>query len=152
MKRYHAAEKPDFLSPSFDWLRMRSSFINALHLMVSLSNHGQRPFSASCYKSISAESTFEGMPMNISRLLTAVAASLAMLATATLGTAAEAKTGKTYHRTAMKRQGSCPLHRTSEGELVDCNGWRLRPGGWDNTCFNLDYLPSQFACSSRGRR
>ncbi len=43
----------------------------------------------------------------------------------------------------------CPLHRTLEGELADCQGWRQRGGliGWDNTCFRLDYLPSEFACS-----
>jgi hypothetical protein len=46
------------------------------------------------------------------------------------------------------------LHRTAEGELVDCRGWRKRDTviGWDNSCFGLDYLPSMYACSARGRR
>lgn len=45
----------------------------------------------------------------------------------------------------------CPLHETLGGEIVDCHGWRLRSNakGWDSSCFNLDYLPSQFACSAR---
>ncbi len=63
---------------------------------------------------------------------------------------ADAKT-KTHRRHFVKTRAVCP-RRTAEGEVVDCNGWRLRPGGWDNTCFNLDYLPSQFACSARSRR
>ncbi len=30
--------------------------------------------------------------------------------------------------------------------------WRWRDNyGWDNTCFNLPYLSSEFACSSHGR-
>jgi len=31
---------------------------------------------------------------------------------------------------------------------VDRGGWRLRSNaiGWDNTCFDLGYLPSEFAC------
>ncbi len=30
-------------------------------------------------------------------------------------------------------------------------GWRHRSNarGWDNTCFNLPWLPSEFACSAR---
>jgi hypothetical protein len=47
----------------------------------------------------------------------------------------------------------CPVHRIASGELVDCHGWRLGNGiGWDNSCLNLDYLPSMFACGGRGRR
>ena len=60
---------------------------------------------------------------------------------------------KTHHRHFAKRSLDCPVHRTADGELADCQGWRLRPGiGWDNSCFNLDYLPSQFACSGKGHR
>jgi hypothetical protein len=39
------------------------------------------------------------------------------------------------------------IRRSANGELIDRNGWRLRNGEWDNTCHNLSYLPSQFACS-----
>jgi hypothetical protein len=41
-----------------------------------------------------------------------------------------------------------PLRRIVGGDYVDRKGWRYRPGfGWDNTCFHLDYLASQFACN-----
>jgi hypothetical protein len=39
---------------------------------------------------------------------------------------------------------------TWQGELVDKAGWRLREGGWDNTCFSMPWLPSQYACSAKG--
>jgi len=56
---------------------------------------------------------------------------------------------KTHHGYIIQRASGCPLHRTARGELVDCQGWRLRHNatGWDNTCFRgLDYLPSMYAC------
>ncbi len=58
----------------------------------------------------------------------------------------------THHRYFAREANSCPLHWTAGGTLVDCHGWRKRDNviGWDNTCFNLNYLPSQFACSSSG--
>lgn len=45
----------------------------------------------------------------------------------------------------------CPVHRNAFGDLIDCRGWRFRKTayGWDNGCFYLDYLPSQFACGAR---
>ena len=56
------------------------------------------------------------------------------------------------HRHPAKTLGGCPVHRNAEGDLVDCRGWRYRSNaiGWDNTCFNLDYLPSAYACSPGG--
>lgn len=92
--------------------------------------------------------------MTSNRMLIAVAASFAMFAVSAGETAAVAKSKtKTYHRYAAQRQAGCPLHRAVDGDLVDCHGWRLRDNaiGWDNSCFNLDYLPSQFACSGRRR-
>jgi hypothetical protein len=61
---------------------------------------------------------------------------------------------KRHHRHFARKPVSCPVHRNAEGELVDCQGWRKRDIviGWDNSCFNLDYLPSMYACSARGRR
>ncbi len=89
--------------------------------------------------------------MSISNRLAVLTASAAIITAQLLGHAAEAKP-KTHHQHFATRSVSCPVRRTAEGELVDCHGWRLRPGitGWDNTCFNLDYLPSQYACSSNG--
>ncbi len=61
---------------------------------------------------------------------------------------------RVYHRHYAENPSGCPLHRTALGELVDCQGWRLRDNaiGWDNSCFNLDYLPSMYACGSSGGR
>jgi len=87
--------------------------------------------------------------MKKSRILTSAASLLAVLALSV--SAAEAKT-KTFHRYVAKAHNRCPVHVTVNGDIVDCNGWRLRPTGWDNTCLNLDYLPSMYACSSSGRR
>jgi len=94
--------------------------------------------------------------MSSRKILILLAATIAMLA-APLADTAEAKTkaykgyaGQRYARTGS--QSNCPLRRTVNGDIVDCNGWRLRPSGWDNTCLNLDYLPSMYACSSPGRR
>ena len=58
-----------------------------------------------------------------------------------------------YGRYYAQRTAACPVRQLPGGDLVDCHGWRQRNTavGWDNTCLNLDYLPSQFACSS-GRR
>lgn len=86
-------------------------------------------------------------------MLITAAATFAMFAAPMGGTAAIAKT-KTYQRYAYQRYaGDCPLRRTVTGAIVDCHGWRLRDNaiGWDNTCLNLDYLPSMYACSNRGR-
>jgi len=67
--------------------------------------------------------------------------------------AAEARTAnRIHHRRPIDLVG-CPVHKNPFGELVDCRGWRFRDNaiGWDNSCFCLDYLPSQFACSSINR-
>ncbi len=95
--------------------------------------------------------------MNTGRMLTLAAATIALLAASQLAPdSAEAKSkaykGYAGQRYARGGQHNCPLRRTVNGDIVDCNGWRLRPSGWDNTCLNLDYLPSMYACSSPGRR
>jgi hypothetical protein len=58
----------------------------------------------------------------------------------------------THHKFFAREEARCPLHRNVYGELVSCDGWRLGSTaiGWDNSCLNLDYLPSQFACSGNG--
>ncbi len=90
--------------------------------------------------------------MNRNRILTATAAIIAMLTVSMAGAAAEAKTN-TRHRYVAKSQNTCPLRRTVNGDIVDCHGWRLRSNatGWDNSCLNLDYLPSMYACGSSRR-
>ncbi len=83
-----------------------------------------------------------------------VAACAALLTVPMLGTAAEARTkGHRRHHVqtvAHHHHHSTPrdLWTTFEGERVDRAGWRLRANGWDNSCFNLPYLSSQFACTS----
>ncbi len=92
--------------------------------------------------------------MKTERMLILAAAAMFLAAQLASG-AAEAKTKahKTYagQRHARVEQNNCPVRRTVNGDLVDCNGWRLRPTGWDNSCLNLDYLPSMYACSSSRR-
>jgi hypothetical protein len=92
------------------------------------------------------------MAMNRKSVALTISA-LAMLAASTLGAEAEAKSKK-HHRHFVNRDRGCPVRVIADGSLVDCNGWRKWSGviGWDNTCLNLDYLPSQYACSGRGSR
>ncbi|MGO9174473.1 MAG: hypothetical protein ACLP7P_21260 [Rhodomicrobium sp.] len=90
--------------------------------------------------------------MSENNKLAALIASCAMLAV-TAAASAEPRTQvrhRAYHRHHPVRSAGCQLHRNPEGELVDCQGWRHRDNaiGWDNTCFNLDYLPSMYACGS----
>ncbi len=70
------------------------------------------------------------------------------------GTAAAAKPKAASHHVARHPMHYAAPHghlrASPDGDLVDEHGWRLRNGTWDNTCFNLIYLPSQFACSSNG--
>ena len=88
---------------------------------------------------------------------TAVLAACMLLAAPASPDAAKLK-GKKHYWIAHRHQPvwfrGCPVHRNAEGDLIDCQGWRYRDNaaGWDNTCFNLDYLPSMFACSSGGSR
>jgi hypothetical protein len=88
--------------------------------------------------------------MKIGRFGAAVAC-IALVAAPGLSSADEMKS---RHRHVAPKSVYCPVHRNAEGELVDCQGWRKRANatGWDNSCFNLSYLPSMYACSARGRR
>ena len=89
--------------------------------------------------------------MNTASKFVSLAAAFVLIAAPMAPASAEGQS-KPHHRHAGKKAGGCPTHKSVDGDLVDCHGWRLREGSWDNSCFNLDYLPSQFACSSRGRR
>jgi hypothetical protein len=94
--------------------------------------------------------------MSISKKAVAVAAGFALLSTSFSGASAEAEAKtKTHHHRHVVRKSAQPSpasRRSVDGDLVDNEGWRLRDGTWDNSCFNLAYLPSEFACSARGRR
>src|SRR5271166_6425333 len=69
------------------------------------------------------------------------------------------QTAKKHHRHIARwsdqppaQPRGCPVRQLADGSPVDCHGWRKWSGyiGWDNRCFNLDYLPSQFACGTNG--
>jgi hypothetical protein len=93
--------------------------------------------------------------VNISNRLVAFSVTLAVLAALLIGVVAEAKPKvKPHYRHFVNEPRGCPVRQLADGSLVDCQGWRKWSGsvGWDNTCFNLDYLPSEFACGSKGSR
>ncbi len=78
--------------------------------------------------------------------LAALIACAAMLAAAFPGTA---KAGTAHHRHYLHRTFHRPI--TPYWRPGTTAGWRYRNNyGWDNTCFNLPWLPSEFACSSHG--
>ncbi|MFY9640777.1 MAG: hypothetical protein WA384_09320 [Rhodomicrobium sp.] len=83
-----------------------------------------------------------------------IAAFAACLAMFSAPLAAQAQSSHKHYRHSIRHAAGCPVHRIADGSLVDCRGWRLWSGslGWDNSCFHLDYLPSEFACSASGGR
>lgn len=89
--------------------------------------------------------------MTVNRKLAALM--IGVLAASMFRAEAETRTNA-HHRHLLKMQHGCPVREIADGSLVDCHGWRKWSGsiGWDNTCLNLDYLPSEFACSPKGRR
>ncbi len=96
----------------------------------------------------------KGDAMSVNGKLVALTGAFALLAAPLFGAAAETGS-KTHHRHFLNKARGCPVRQIADGSLVDCRGWRKWSGsiGWDNTCFDLDYLPSEFACSSsRGGR
>jgi hypothetical protein len=86
--------------------------------------------------------------MNACNKLTAFAIVFAMVAAPLFGAAAETETRtKAHSRYYAYRQPQPYVRRSPDGALIDSNGWRLRDGHWDNTCFRtLDYMPSMWAC------
>jgi hypothetical protein len=78
----------------------------------------------------------------------ALAATLAVFATPLVDAAAQTRT---HHRHYGYRPSYRPVptgYRNYSGGY-GYNGWRRRDNarGWDNTCINAPWLPSQFACS-----
>jgi hypothetical protein len=89
--------------------------------------------------------------MNANNRLLVFTAAFALLVVPPSAALVDAKS-KGYYRHYVRKHGYLPARRAVDGSLVDREGWRLRPGyGWDNTCFHLDYLDSQFACSNNRR-
>ena len=67
----------------------------------------------------------------------------------------EAKAQTRNHTLKRYSAYRAPHYAPSSGRLTDgdwrAGGWRYRPTarGWDNTCVNVPWLPSQFACSAK---
>ncbi len=98
--------------------------------------------------------------MGANKKLIALASAFAILSATMLSAAADARSANGY-----RYYGDRPVYRgryagyypypagypyyVAPGWRPD--GWRYRSNakGWDNTCFNLPYLPSQFACDAR---
>lgn len=81
----------------------------------------------------------------------ALAAALAMLVTPVVGAAAQTRT---YHRHYAYRPAYRPLaagYWNYPGYYAGTYGWRHRSNarGWDNTCIDAPWLPSEFACSAK---
>ena len=82
--------------------------------------------------------------------IAALAAAFAMIATPTVDASAQSR------KPAYKGYaGYKPLHPLPNGywQCANCypGGWRYRDTarGWDNTCVNVPWLPSAFACSAK---
>jgi hypothetical protein len=89
--------------------------------------------------------------MSVNSKLAALVAVLTLLAVCLQPALAGAKhkVYRTYYyqQPLATREYAPYLRRIVGGDYVDREGWRYRPGfGWDNTCFRLDYLDSQYAC------
>jgi hypothetical protein len=73
----------------------------------------------------------------------------AIIAAALLGVAFSLTSAQA--QTAVNQNGgrvaAADLSRSHVASPIDRDGWRLRNGNWDNTCFNLPYLSSMSACS-----
>jgi hypothetical protein len=98
--------------------------------------------------------------MGANMKLVALASALAIASTPMLSAAADAaKSYRYYGERPVYRGGRYagyyPYPAGYAPFYVDPawrpDGWRYRSNarGWDNTCLNLPWLPSQFACSSR---
>jgi hypothetical protein len=92
------------------------------------------------------------MPVTANTTLVTLAISGFAMFAVPLGATAQPSTAP-HHGHPLEAARGCPVRQLADGSLVDCHGWRKWWGsfGWDNTCLNLDYLPSQFACSFTAR-
>jgi hypothetical protein len=72
-------------------------------------------------------------------------AGFVMLTAPLLAVEADAKT-KLHHRHYVSRRLHHPVLVTNK---IAGNGWRRRSRGWDNSCLNVPYLTSEFACDAK---
>lgn len=86
--------------------------------------------------------------MKASIKLAALAAAIAVIATPVVGVAAQSQKASQHRYAAYRHRPSIKSWRCN-----DCypGGWRYRltARGWDNTCVNVPWLPSAFACSAK---
>jgi len=88
--------------------------------------------------------------MKTRRELVALAAAFSMLAAPAFGATAASK-AKIYHRHYVAGQPYYAVAPAGYYGVWYAPGWRHRTNarGWDNTCLDLPWLPSQFACSAK---
>jgi hypothetical protein len=85
--------------------------------------------------------------MSFTKNLAFLTVAFALFATPFFNTAAEAKTKyKPHRRHLVSKQVYHPWRPSNQ---VYNSGWRHRSRGWDNTCLDLPYLPSEFACDAK---
>jgi hypothetical protein len=82
--------------------------------------------------------------------LVALAAAFSMLVAPVFGATAASK-AKIHHRHYVAGQAYYPVPAGYHGVWY-ASGWRHRSNaiGWDNTCLDVPWLLSQFACSAGG--
>ncbi len=85
--------------------------------------------------------------MRISGKVTAIASAVALCAASLAGTPAEASAHRKIPAAKAMRHS---MHKTVRRQhaAMASKDW---PFGWNNnSCFNLPYLPAQYACSAKG--
>jgi hypothetical protein len=84
--------------------------------------------------------------MSILNNLTVLTFSYSLLVVPVLNQEANAKTKYRLHHRHLVSHHHHPRYVKP---AYDSSGWRHRTRGWDNTCINLPYLASEFACDAK---
>jgi len=89
--------------------------------------------------------------MSSTMKLAGLAAVLGMLVTPMFEALAQTRTHTAKRYSADNAQHYARLSGQSDHRYWHAGGWRYRltVRGWDNTCVNVPWLPSQFACSAK---
>jgi hypothetical protein len=92
--------------------------------------------------------------MSIFKKMAAYTTAVAVLSVPLFASSADALPRKHYrHHGYHASKSYDSLRRVAGGALADRNGWRYRVGyGWDNSCFNIDYMLSRYACTAQGHQ